>query len=105
MVPYNNIAKKNRARLDQLAAGPRPVDPAPAKQTKNTAGAQQIFIEESGESGATVLRNTAGKKVVAHISPSDQAVLYPDKNAVTVRTLDEQLLGQVEHKLALGRPG
>jgi len=99
VAPYNNIAKKNRARLDQLAADPGPVGPGPAKQTKKTAGVPQIFIEESGKSGTTVLRNTAGKKAVVHISPSDQVVLSPDKNTVTVRTLDGQLLGQVEPKL------
>ena len=59
----------------------------------------QIFIEESGKSGTTVLRNTAGNKAVVHISPSDQVVLSQGKNTVTVRTLGGQLLGQVEPKL------
>lgn len=99
VAPYNNIAKKNRARLDQLTANPRPVDTGPAKQTKETTGMPQIFIEESGKSGTTVLRNTAGNKAVVHISPSDQVVLSQDKNTVTVRTLGGQLLGQVEPKL------
>lgn len=96
--PYNQIAKKNRARLDQLAASP-----GAAKTAKKTAGAAtvspQVFIEESGKSGATTLRNTAGNKAVIHISSSDQVVLSPEKNTVTVRALDGQLLGQVEPKL------
>ncbi|PKB71898.1 MAG: hypothetical protein BZY87_03425 [SAR202 cluster bacterium Io17-Chloro-G6] len=96
--PYNKIAKKNRARLDQLAASP-----GAAKQAKKNAGAppaiSQVFIEESGKSGTTVLRNTTGNKAVIHVSSSDQVVLSPDKNTVTVRTLDGQLLGQVEPKL------
>ena len=94
VAPYNKIAKKNRARLDQLVASPNS-----AKQTKKSAGAPQIFIEESGKSGTTVLRNTAGNKAVVHVSPSDQVVLSSDKNTVTVRTLDGQIVGQVEPKL------
>ena len=50
--PYNKIAKKNRARLDQLAASP-----GAAKQAKKTAGTKSafppVFIEESGKSGTT----------------------------------------------------
>ena len=99
VAPYNSIAKKNRARLDQLTAKGGPVDPGPVKTAKKTAGVPQIFIEESGKSGTTVLRNTVGKKAVVHLSPSDQVVLSRDKNTVTVLTLDGQLLGQVEPKL------
>ncbi len=92
--PYNKIAKKNRARLDQLAASP-----GAAKQTKKAGGAPAVFIEESGKSGTTILRNTAGNKAVIHLSSSDQVVLSPERNTMTVRTLDGQLLGQVEPKL------
>ncbi len=97
VAPFNNIAKKNRARLDQLASSP-----GAAKQTKkakNPGGGPAVFIEESGKSGTTVLRNTAGNKAVIHASSSDHVVLSPEKNTVTVRTLDGQLLGQVEPKL------
>ena len=99
VAPYNNIAKKNRARLDRLTANAGLVDTSRAKTAKKTAGVPQIFIEESGKSGTTVLRNTAGNKAVVHVSPSDQVVLSPDRNTVTVQTLDGQLLGQVEPKL------
>ena len=98
VAPYNNIAKKNRARLDYLASNPSLTKSGPAVQTKKTAGVPQLFIEESGKSCTTVLRNSAGNKAVAHVSPSDQVVLSPDKNTVTARTLDGQLLGQVEPK-------
>ncbi len=95
--PYNKIAKKNRARLDQLAASPGAAKKT--KKTKNTGGSPAVFIEESGKSGTTVLRNTKGNKAVIHVSSSDQVVLSLEKNTVTVRTLDGQLLGQVEPKL------
>ena len=67
VAPYNKIAKKNSARLDQLAA-----DPGLPKQAKKTAGAPQIFIEESGKSGTTILRNTAGNKAVLRLAGSDR---------------------------------
>ena len=95
--PYNKIAKKNRARLDQLAASP-----GAAKKTKkstNTGGSPAVFIQESGKSVTTVLRNTAGNQSVIHVSSSDHVFLSPKKNTVTVFTLDGQLLGQVEPKL------
>ena len=98
VAPYNNIAKKNRARLDQLAASP-----GAAKKASKTAGASPVFppvfIEESGKSSTTTLRNTKGNQAVIHVSSSDQVVLSPEKTTLTVRTLDGQLLGQVEPKL------
>jgi hypothetical protein len=99
LAPYNNIAKKNMARLDQLTADPETAKFGPSKQAKKSAGAPQIFIEESGKSGTTILRNTSGNKAVLHLSPSDQVALSCDKNTVTVRTLDGQLLGRIEPKL------
>ena len=97
VAPYNNIAKKNRARLDQLAASPGAAKNT--KKTNNGAGTPPVFIEESGKSGTTLLRNTARNKTVMHVSSSDQVVLATEKNTVTVRTLDGQLIGQVEPKL------
>lgn len=97
VAPYNNIAKKNRARLDQLAASPGAAKQA--KKTKNTSATPPVFIEESGKSGTTVLRNTARNKAVIHLSSSDQVVLSTEKNTVTVRAMDGQPLGRVEPKL------
>ena len=99
VAPYNNIAKKNRARLDQLTAEPGSANFGSSKQARKPAGAPQIFIEESGKSGTTILRNTSGNKAVLHLSPSDRVALSRDKNTVTVRTLDGELLGQIEPKL------
>ncbi|MDA0264515.1 MAG: tetratricopeptide repeat protein [Chloroflexi bacterium] len=94
IAPYNKIAKKNLARLDQLSA-----NPGSAKQPKKSAGAPQIFIEESGKSATTLLRQMSGKRSVVDVSPSDQVVLSPERTTVAVRTLDGQLLGQVEPKM------
>ena len=68
LAPYNNIAKKNRTRLDQLAADAEEGTSGPANQNRKTAGAPQIFIEESGKSGTTILRNTKGNRAVRRLS-------------------------------------
>jgi len=105
MAPYNTIAKKNLARLDQLTSDPDSAGVAQAKRSRKTAGAPQIFIEEGGKSGTTVLRNTKGNKAVLRLSTSEQVVFSREKNSVIVLTLDGQLLGQLEPKLGsrLGR--
>ena len=94
VAPYNNIAKKNRARLDHLAE-----TPGAAKQTRKSAGTPQLFIEESGKTATTVLRNTGGAKATAHVSPSDRVAVSAENGSVFVRTLDGHLLGQVEPRL------
>ena len=99
LAPYNSIAKKHRARLDQLASDVDEGNSGPASQKKKTAGAPQIFIEESGKSGTTVLRNTKGNKTVRRLSASEQGVLSRDTNTVTVCTVDGQLIGHLEPKL------
>lgn len=105
IAPYNNIAKKNRARLDQLTANPDLPKSETSKQARKAAGASQIFIEESGKSATTVLRNSNslrnsnGRKTTVHLAPSDPVVLSREKNTVMVKTLDGQLLGQLEPKM------
>ena len=105
IAPYNNIAKKNRARLDQLTANPDLLKSETSKQARKAAGASQTFIEESGKSATTVLRNSNslrnanGRKTTIHLAPSDPVVLSREKNTVMVKTLDGQLLGQLEPKM------
>ena len=105
IAPYNNIAKKNRARLDQLTANPDLAKSETSKQARKVAGASQTFIEESGKSATTVLRNSNspgnsnGRKITVHLAPSDPVVLSREKNTVMVKTLDGQLLGQLEPKM------
>ena len=105
IAPYNNIAKKNRARLDQLTANPDLAKSETSKRARKAAGASQTFIEESGKSSTTVLcnstsfRNSNGRKPTVHLAPSDSVVLSREKNTVMVKTLDGQLLGQLEPKM------
>ena len=99
LAPYNNIAKRHRARLDQLANDVAEGTSDFAKQNKKTAGAPQIFIEESGKSGTTVLRNTKGNKAVRRLSASEQVAFLRDKNTVAVYTLEGHFIGHLEPRL------
>jgi hypothetical protein len=93
--PYNTIAKKNLARLDQLGNAP-----APSKQVRKGGGAPQIFIEESGKSGTTVLQKPASGRVVASIAPGDPVALEVENGAIIgVYARDGEYLGRVEPKL------
>ena len=95
IAPYNNIAKKNLARLAQL--GDRP---AVAKQVRNGGSSSQLFIEESGKSGMTVLQKMASRQVIARVAPSDAADLVLENNTLNVYAGDNEYLGQIEPKLA-----
>ena len=92
--PYNNIAKKNLARLDQLASAP-----APNKQARKSVGAPQLFIEESGKSSTTTLHKPGAHTVVASVAPGDPVNLVVENNAIGVYVRDDEYLGKVEPKL------
>jgi tetratricopeptide (TPR) repeat protein len=94
LYPYNNIAKKNLARLDQLESAP-----APSKQARKPGGAPQLFIEESGKSGTTVLQKPAKGRVVATIGPGDPANLVVEHSGINVYTRDDEYLGRVDPKM------
>jgi hypothetical protein len=96
VAPYNNIAKKNRARLGQMSASPTAI-----KQKRKATGAPQLFIEESGKSATTVLRKVPGRPVVSHVSPGDPVTLERENNAMNVYYGDGEgeFIGQVEPKM------
>ena len=92
--PYNNIAKKNLARLDQLGN-----TPAANKQVRKSVGAPQFFIEESGKSSMTTLHMPGAHTVVASVAPGDPVNLVVENNAICVYVRDDEYLGKVEPKL------
>ena len=95
IAPYNNIARKNSARLDRLVA-----TPVAAKQVRKGGAAPQLFLEESGKSGTTLLRKPAQGQVTARITPSDPADLVVEQDSIKVYTRQNEYLGQIEPKLA-----
>ena len=99
VAPYNNIAKKNLARLDHLVENPDLANTGTARSDRKSPAQPQTFIEESGKSATTVVRNSRGSNSRFHVSPSDPVVLFRDKNTIDIRTLDGEVLGQVEPKM------
>ena len=94
IAPYNNIAKKNRNRLEQLGNSG-----STGKHTRKPAGAPQLFIEESGKSGTTVLRSTPERPVSALVSPGDAVNLVRENNTVNAYSADGEYLGQLEPRI------
>ena len=94
IAPYNNIAKKNLTRLADLGDMP-----SPWKGVRKGSGVPQIFIEESGKSGTTVLQNVASRQVFARVAPSDSANLVVEGNTINVYSGDNDYLGQIEPRL------
>ena len=126
--PRNAIARKNRARLENLAATsvktdadtnaltPPPAMPPPA----SVAGAPALFIQDGGKSGTAVLRpvaplpltpsddDMAPTGLAAAVSPGDPATLTiadAGGDAILVKASDGIILGALEPRLArrLGR--
>ena len=94
IAPYNIIAKKNLARLTQLEN-----TPLTSRQVRKAGSAPQLFIEESGKSGTTLLQKVSTGQVVARIAPSESTDLVVENNTIKVYTRDNEYLGQIEPKL------
>jgi hypothetical protein len=93
--PVNSIAKRNLERLTAVkdAEEPRRVE-ATAKV------AQDLFIEEVGKSGVTVLPGIPAE-VLARMTAGDEVYLKPSDELITVENVQGDVLGNLEPKLAL----
>ena len=96
VAPHNNIARKNRARLEQM----RSSSVATARQARRAKGAPQLFIGESGKSTTTVLRQTPRGLSSALISAGDPATLRLEHHSLNVYSDGGQFLGHVDPRLA-----
>ena len=92
--PYNNIAKKNLARLEHMESAPMP-----KRQIRKAVGAPKFFIEESGKSGSTILQKLGDAQVVSNIVSGDPVKLSVENNSICVYVNDGEYLGRVEPKL------
>ena len=95
IAPYNNIARRNRARLEQM----RGSSVAATRHARKHTGAPQLFIGESGKSATTVLRQTNRDVSPAAISPGDPVSLAIEHHGVSVYSEEGEYLGQVEPRL------
>lgn len=101
IAPYNNIARKNRARVEQM----RGSSAATTRHARSHTGAPQLFIGESGKSATTTLRHTPRTLSLAVASPGDPVSLVIEHHGISVYAEDGEYLGQIESRLGtrLGR--
>ena len=94
IAPYNNIAKKNLARLENMGT-----NPISTTLGRKTGSAPHMFIEESDKSGKTDLRKTAPSETIARLAPNDPVSLVVENSNLNIYSRDGEYLGQVEPKL------
>lgn len=93
--PYNNIAQKNLARLEQLESAP-----VTAKQNRSASGLSRFYMAESGKSGTTVLQRPAAGKLPAAVAPGVPVELVAHNQAIYAYLGEGEFLGKVEARLA-----
>ena len=91
--PTNGIARKNLERLALLSDG------APVARSSERIN-PQLFIEETGKTGFTMLVDLAPVEVRARLTAGDQVYLHPDGRTLQVRNGAGETIGRVEPRLA-----
>lgn len=93
--PGNSIAKRNIERLSTISESEQP------RRVEATAKvAQDLFIEEIGKTGVTVLQGTS-REALATLTSGDEVYLKPGDELIRVENAAGQTLGSLEPKLAL----
>jgi tetratricopeptide (TPR) repeat protein len=93
--PVNTIAKRN---LDRLSAVKE--DDEPRRSDAVAKVAQDLFIEETGKSGSTVLQEVSSETLARTVA-GDEVYLKPDGTVLSVANAQGEALGIVEPKLGL----
>lgn len=92
--PVNQIAKKNLERLEGLK------DQEVSRGPSIARVAQDLFIEEVGKTGLTMLQ-IASVDLMPTLTAGDEVLLKPLDDAISVESADGDYLGQIEPKLGL----
>lgn len=92
--PLNSIAQKNLTRLQTLGADKKKVAP----KTANQKISPQMFIEEMGKTGVTILARP-DMDVAARLTAGDLVSLGRRNGTIIVKSLGEELIGEIEPKL------
>ena len=92
--PVNTIAKRNVDRLSAL----QDVEPRRAEGTVKVA--QDLFIEEVGKTGVTLLQGVS-REVLATLTAGDEVYLEPGRNLISIKNAADEVIGSVEPKLGL----
>lgn len=90
--PHNNIAKKNLDRLSHL-----PGSSNVALEGKRVT--PKLFLEESGKSTVSVLRNPSSQQVLARVAAGDSVRLQMHNSTLVIKGPDDDILGYIEPKL------
>ena len=91
--PLNSIAQKNLTRLASL--GEQEAAPRPAGQKLSP----QMFIEETGKTGITVLVRP-NMDIAARMTAGDQVNLQRENGSLVIQSIAGEYVGAVEPKLA-----
>ncbi len=92
--PKNTIARKNLSRLANLEEPSSPLHLGGGRIDP------QLFIEETGKTGATELLNLAPTTILARTAVGDKVQLYVIGHTIMVRNSAGEDLGQIEPRLA-----
>lgn len=90
--PLNSIARKNLTRL--AALGEEEAAPRPASQKLSP----QMFIEETGKTGITVLVRP-NMEIAARMTAGDQVSLDRKNGSLVIQSLAGEYVGEVEPRL------
>lgn len=93
--PGNSIAKRNLDRLATIAE-----EEAPRRPEAVAKVAQDLFIEEVGKSGVTVLRDVPAEALTT-LAAGDEVYLRPGAEVIQVADVEGNVLGTLEPKLGL----
>ena len=91
--PVNTIARRN---LDRLST----VKEEEVQRESGGKVAQDLFIEEMGKSGSSVLQSVAAE-MLARLVTGDEVYLKPDGTLLNVENGKGELIGNVEPKVGL----
>lgn len=92
--PVNTIAKRNADRLSTL----QDVEPRRAEGVVKVA--QDLFIEEVGKTGVTVLHGVT-REILATMTAGDEVYLEPGRNLISIKNAGDEIIGSIEPKLGL----
>jgi hypothetical protein len=92
----NNIARRNLERLNVLSETAE----ERRKEAVATTVPREIFIEETGKTGTTVLQDVSAD-VAVRLSAGDMVFLKAEDNVLAVENAENERVGAVEPKLGL----
>ena len=95
--PANMISRRNLQRLETIYQADGAAETAPPRNHQMPKA--NVFIEEIGKTWIDDLTHPVGNDVLAQVSPGDALKLVVEGERVFVRTLGDDLLGQIDQSI------